>query len=261
MERSERVWGGRVPWSSCWAPAAARRWGGRRGRGRQTGGRLGSREWSRSSQRDNAHMDGMWMTGDKAQKNLSQCEYGWNVQGTRLRAHAQWNCLWMCSLWSATQSLMCCVVPLSTSSLVFVLFVRLLLCTLWSWFSLLWYCINSCHSFPVAIFHMFSLYSHGILGVVSTHTVGYSRPPSAVNDPTVTKQVNSRKSCLEEVSQLLFFNHVSLINQYWVRLHGDFRKNKESTMFLASSTKMKNSFVSIAGFVELLLLFLSSAAR
>ena len=24
-----------------------------------------------------------------------------------------------------------------------------------------------------------------------THTVGYSRPPSAVNDPTVTKSVNS----------------------------------------------------------------------
>ena len=32
-------------------------------------------------------------------------------------------------------------------------------------------------------------------------------------------------------------------------------------MFLASSTKTKNSFVSIVGFVELLLLFLSSAAR
>ena len=40
---------------------------------------------------------------------------------------------------------------------------------------------------------MFSLYSHGILGVVFTHTVGYSRPPSAVNDPTVTKQMNSGK--------------------------------------------------------------------
>ena len=47
--------------------------------------------------------------------------------------------------------------------------------------------------------HMFSLCSHGILGVVFTHSVGYSRPPSAVNDLTVTKQVNSRKSCLEEL--------------------------------------------------------------
>ena len=28
--------------------------------------------------------------------------------------------------------------------------------------------------------HMFSLYSHGILGVVFTPPVGYSRPPSAV---------------------------------------------------------------------------------
>ena len=75
--------------------------------------------------------------------------------------------------------------------------------------------------------HMFSLYSHGILGVVFTPPVGYSRPPSAVNDPTVTKQVNSGKSCLEEVSQLLVYQ-AALINQYWVRLHGDFRRNKGS---------------------------------
>ena len=75
---------------------------------------------------------------------------------------------------------------------------------------------------------MFSLYSHGILGVVFTLPVGYSKPLSAVNDPTVTKQVNSGKSCLEEVSQLLVYQ-VALINQYWVRLHGDFRRNKEST--------------------------------
>ena len=39
--------------------------------------------------------------------------------------------------------------------------------------------------------------------MVFTLPVGYSRPPSAVNDPTVTKQVNSGKSCLEEVSQSL----------------------------------------------------------
>ena len=107
---------------------------------------------------------------------------------------------------------------------------------------------------------MFSLYSHGILGVVFTPPVGYSRPPSAVNDPTVTKQMNSSKSCLEEVSQLLIYQ-VALINQYWVHLHGDFRRNKESTMILASSTKTKNSFVSIVGYVELLPLFLSVAAR
>ena len=112
--------------------------------------------------------------------------------------------------------------------------------------------------FLVAIFHMFSLYSHGSLGVVFTPPVAYSRPPSVVNDPTVTKQMNSGKSCLAEVSQLLIYQ-VALINQYWVRLHGDFRGN-ESTMILASTTKMKkNRFVSIVGFVELLLL--SIAAR
>ena len=38
---------------------------------------------------------------------------------------------------------------------------------------------------------MFSQYSHGILGVVFTHTVDYSRPPSAVNFLTVIKQVIS----------------------------------------------------------------------
>ena len=96
--------------------------------------------------------------------------------------------------------------------------------------------------------------------MVFTPPVGYSRPPSAVNVPTVTKQMNSRKSCLEKVPQLLIYQ-VALINQYWVRLHVDFRKNKESTMILASSTKTKNSFVSIVGFFELLLLSLSFAAR
>ena len=80
-----------------------------------------------------------------------------------------------------------------------------------------------------------------------------------VNDPTVTKQVNSGKSCLEGVSQFLVYQ-VALINQYWVRLHGDFRRN-ESTMFLANSTMKKKNFVSIVGFVELLLLLLSIAAR
>ena len=63
--------------------------------------------------------------------------------------------------------------------------------------------------------------------------------------------MNSGKSCLEEVSQLLTYQ-VALINQYWVRLHGDFRE-KNATMILASSTKMKNSFASIFGCVELLL--------
>ena len=158
---------------------------------------------------------------------------------------------------------MCCVVQLSTSSLVFTLscfLSRLLLYTSFQ-FSLAVILYQFIPLFHRSHFsHMFSLYSHGILGVVFTHPVGYSRPPSAANDPTVTKQVNSGKSCLEEVSQLLVYQ-VALINQYWVRLHGDFRRNEESTMILASFTKTKNSFVSIVGFVELLLLFLSIAAR
>ena len=99
---------------------------------------------------------------------------------------------------------------------------------------------------------MFSLYSHGIIGVVFTPPVDYSRPPSAVNDPTVTMKMNSGKSCLEEMSQLLV-SQVAVIYQFWVRLRGDFRRNKESTMILASSTKKKKNFASIVCFVKLLL--------
>ena len=159
---------------------------------------------------------------------------------------------------------MCCVCLSSASSLVFTfcfeshsynftfpLYVSILLVVILCQFIQL---------FPVAVLsHIFSLYSHGIVGVVFTIPVGYSRPPSAVNDPTVAKHMNSRKSCLEDLFQLLVYQ-VALINQYWVRLHGDFRRNKESTMIHASSTRKKN-FVPIVGFVELHLLFLSSAAR
>ena len=106
---------------------------------------------------------------------------------------------------------------------------------------------------------MFSLSSHGILGVVFTPSVGYSRPPSAVNDPTVIKQVISENhasnKCLNH-----FFYQVSLINRCWVRLRGESRK-KNATMILASSTKTKNSFVSIFGCVELHLLCLFTVAR
>ena len=52
--------------------------------------------------------------------------------------------------------------------------------------------VNSSHSLLVAIFHTcFHCTFTAVLGVVFTHTVGYSRPPSTVNDPTVKKQVNS----------------------------------------------------------------------
>ena len=106
---------------------------------------------------------------------------------------------------------------------------------------------------------MFSLYSHGILGVVFTPSVGYSRPPSAVNDPTVTKQMNSENHASNKCPNH-FFYQVSLINRCWVRLRGDSRK-KNATMILASSTKTKNSFASIFGCVELHLLCLLTVAR
>ena len=87
----------------------------------------------------------------------------WNVQGTRLRVHVQWNCLWMCTLWSATQSLTCSVCLAYASSLVFTSLCfrsHLLLFTMSSWFSLLWHCISSSNSFPVAILsHVFTVFS------------------------------------------------------------------------------------------------------
>ena len=105
---------------------------------------------------------------------------------------------------------------------------------------------------------MFSLYSHGILGVVFTPSVGHSRPPSAVNEPTVIKQVNSENHASNKCPNH-FFYQVSLINRCWVRLRGDPHK-KNGTMILASSTKTKNSFATIFGFVELQLLCLLTVA-
>ena len=96
--------------------------------------------------------------------------------------------------------------------------------------------------------------------MVFIHTPGYSTPTSAANDPSVTKKMNSRESCLEELFQILVLQ-VALFNQYLVHLHGDFHRNKESTKKFTNSTKKKKNSVPIVGFVELLLLFLSIAAR
>ena len=74
--------------------------------------------------------------------------------------------------------------------------------------------------------------------------------------------MNSRKSCLEELFQILV-QQVALFNQYLVHLHGDFLRNKESTKNLANSAmkKKKKNSVPIVDFVELLLLSVSFAAR
>ena len=72
--------------------------------------------------------------------------------------------------------------------------------------------------------------------------------------------MNSRKSFLKNCSNYLF-HRLPLFNQYMAHLHGDFHRNKESTKNLANSTMKKKNFVPIVGFVELLLLFLSIAAK
>ena len=71
------------------------------------------------------------------------------------------------------KSLMCSVRLSSASSLVFTFHLYNLLFHFRFQFSLLY---NSSNSFPVAIFHMFSLYSHGILGVVLTGCVANGSP-------------------------------------------------------------------------------------
>ena len=137
--------GASFPWSSCWAPADARRWW-KKGK-KKTEGRLENREWNWSSQRDNAHMDDMRMRCGQG-SNLSQCESGWSVRGNSDTMCIQWNSLWRCTMWSATQSLMYCVVQFSTSSLVFIssCFPSCsLLSTLSSQFS---FCSSSSNSFP-----------------------------------------------------------------------------------------------------------------
>ena len=112
------------------------------------------------------------------------------MQGTRPRAHAQ--------LCSATQAVKCAVALSSPSSLASVSL---------SFLSQLYFphchpdspCCNFCncssHSFLVAIFHIcLHCILTAFLGVVFTPTVGYSRPPSAVNDPTVTKNSENQAS-------------------------------------------------------------------
>ena len=49
-----------------------------------------------------------------------------------------------------------------------------------------------------------------------TLPIGYSRPPSAVNDPTVTKQVNSENHASNKCPNHFFIRF--LINRCWVRL-------------------------------------------
>ena len=98
------------------------------------------------------------------------------------------------------------------------------------------------------IFIYFSMYSHGILDVVFTHPVGYSRLPSAVNDPAVTKSLNSRESCLEEMFQIPV-SQVALFYMYLVYPHGVFHRTKESTKNLSNSTMKKNS-VPVVDFCE-----------
>ena len=84
------------------------------------------------------------------------------------------------------------------------------------------------------LLHTFAPRKRVIWGVVFPPPVGYSRLPSALNDPSVTKvswiqeslvQKNLSKYCNQQVTPFI---------QYLVHLHRDFRKDKESTMNLVN---------------------------
>ena len=163
-----------------------------------------------------------WRWCERCKTQLEPWKWVWWSRTVKLCVQAQ------CMLWCATRSSKSGV---STSSLVFTLLCFLSRLLLLQFISL----VSRSH-----FSHMFSLYPHGILGVVFTLLVGYSRPPSAVNDPTVIKQLNSENHASNKCPNH-FFYQVSLINRCWVRLGGDSRK-KNATMILASFTKTKNSF-------------------
>ena len=100
------------PWSSCWAPAAARRWDGRRRRGRQTGGRL-EVESGVGRVREQQPLACMaWRGGERCKTQLEPWMWVWWSRTVKLCVQAQ------CMLWWATRSSKCGV---STSSLVFTL--------------------------------------------------------------------------------------------------------------------------------------------
>ena len=132
----------------------------------------------------------VWRWVWQGANNLSQCECDENKQGTGLRAHAP--------LCRATQAVKC-VVALFPSSLASVsLSFRSHFFTLSSWFSLLKYCYSS-QSLLVAIFHMFSLYSHDISGVVFTPALSTCRSGQFPSIP----QVHNRTCELAESARQL----------------------------------------------------------
>ena len=190
----------------------------------------------------------------KLEPNVSVMKCAKNKTVRAHDARSQWMYLWVCSICSATQAVKCGVASSSPSSLASVSL---------SFRSQLYnFTLPLCRpGSPVVILHQFiplfsrryfshefSLYSHCILGVVFTPPIGYSRPPSAVNDPTATKQLNSGKSSLEEVSQLFIYQVGTLT--WWLS------QELRVPVILVNSTKPKKSFVSNVSFVELLLLFL-----
>ena len=138
--------------------------------------------------------------------------YGWNQDDYLRTVHgAQWMCSVEYASCGVTQAWMSsfdvCVVQCHAIIHV-VIGVRIVLCSTF----LAFYFVPNSHCCNAVVIHQtftcshfftcFAPYSRGIWGVVFT-PVGYNRPTSAVNDPTVTKQVNSGKSCLEELFRLL----------------------------------------------------------
>ena len=109
-------------------------------------------------------------------------------------------------------------------------------------------------TFPCSHFvHTFAPRKHVISGVVFTHPIGYSRPPSAVNDPSVTKWMNSRKSCPEDLFQTLENKSPCSISTWFISMVTFIGLRSPPRTLQNSTMKKKKNCVPIVGFVELLL--------
>ena len=143
---------------------------------RQTWGRWRGKK-RKSKWREVAHMDGMWMTvsGVRAKLELEPMWVWWNVQGTS----ALWHCCLRCHQhlchWTFCPNFPHCRPDSSCCNTV----------------------INSSHSFSQPFFtYVFTVFSLHFKWYLHSPSVTVDKP-SVVNDLTITKQVNSRKSCLE----------------------------------------------------------------
>ena len=192
-----------------------------------------------------------WRWHDGYKWNLSHnvvCNPMWRKRNetnkTELRALSLHVSMFMCFVWKVlwvsvvTLSLVSCSVsPRRRNTKSRVLSFWMLQFMSWP-DCVLWSSISS----VAKLLHTFTLRKRVISGVVFTPPVGYSRPPSAVNDPTVTKWLNSWKS-FSKILAKYCKKRVTLFTQDLTHLLLDFLNYKKTTRRLANSTMLKMTSV------------------